>query len=155
MLDIEPARRHKADFFIELYAVRNDREVNKFAWFDKAKFTDAMLRKAEAGGLKSVTDFRIVKQHINNAVKAGKISALSRKLEEFADNPTFTPDHLNIQSAEVNANARKILKSTSTLYDLVDSIDIDEYFGEKELWEKLNSLSKLINAKLKKMSWRE
>ncbi len=31
MLDADPDKRVKADFFIELYAVRNDREVKKFS----------------------------------------------------------------------------------------------------------------------------
>ena len=72
MLDADPNKRVKADFFIELYAVRNDREVRKFSWFNKDKFTDDMLRKFKQKGIKAVTDFRIVKQHINNAVKAKK-----------------------------------------------------------------------------------
>ena len=57
MLDSDPSKRHKADFFIELYAVRNDREVNKFHWFERNKFTDLMLKKQDVGGIKSVTDF--------------------------------------------------------------------------------------------------
>ena len=73
MLDADPDKRVKADFFIELYAVRNDREVEKFSWFNKDKFTDDMLKKVEQKGIKAVTDFRIVKQYINNAVKAKKI----------------------------------------------------------------------------------
>ena len=72
MLDANPEKRVKADFFIELYAVRNDREVRKFPWFNKDQFTDDMLRKVEERGIKAVTDFRIVKQYINNAVKARK-----------------------------------------------------------------------------------
>src|ERR1017187_4140015 len=72
MLDADPDKRIPADFFIELYAVRNDREVNKFAWFDRDTFTDDMLKKSKEKGIKSVTDFRIVKQYINNAVKAKK-----------------------------------------------------------------------------------
>jgi ParB/RepB/Spo0J family partition protein len=80
MLDADPDKRVKADFFIELYAVRNDREVKKFSWFKKDKFTDDMLRKFEEKGIKSVTDFRIVKQYINNAVKAKKTSTISKRL---------------------------------------------------------------------------
>ena len=66
MLDADPSNRVKADFFIELYAVRNDREVKTFSWFDKDEFTDQMLIKLAAKGLKSVTEFRIIKQHITN-----------------------------------------------------------------------------------------
>lgn len=155
MLDADPKKREKADFFIELYAVRNDREVNRFDWFDKNKFTDSMIKKMSSGGLKSVTDFRIVKQHINNAVKANKTNTLSKRLLEFSLNPTFTPDHLNIDSAKVTANAKKILKSVTTLYEQVEAIDVDEYYGEEDLWSKLDSLSRLVQLKLKNLGRRK
>jgi ParB family chromosome partitioning protein len=155
MLDANPSKREKADFFIELYAVRNDREVNKFQWFDKNKFTDAMIQKMSVGGLKSVTDFRIVKQHINNAVKARKIPVLSKRLHEFAQNPEFTPDHLNIESAKIAANAKKILRSVNTLYEQINDIDTEQYYGEEALWSKLESLSRLVQKKLKDLGRRK
>lgn len=155
MLDPDPGKRTKADFFIELYAVRNDREVNKLNWFDKNEFTEAMLTKMENGGLKSVTDFRVVKQHINNAVKAKKVSSLSKRLEEFTKRPELTPDHLNVESAQVMANARKIHKAVNTLYTQISDIDVQEYYGEEEMWSKLESLSKLIREKLKELGRRE
>ena len=95
MLDADPDKRVKADFFIELYPVRNDREVVKFPWFNKDTFTDAMLAKSEQGALKSVTEFRVVKQYINNAVKANKVATISKRLKEYADEPTLESDHLN------------------------------------------------------------
>ena len=55
-----------------------------------------------------MTDFRIVKQHISNAVKAGKTSIISSLLQEFADNPRLTVSHLDIKSASVDAEARRI-----------------------------------------------
>lgn len=155
MLDANPASRLKADFFIELYAVRNDRTVNKFAWFSKDEFTNAMLQKMAKRGMKSVTDFRIVKQHINNAVRADKIAAISKKLEEFAQNPEMGPDHLNIGSAQVIANAKKFVKAVDNLYSQIDSIDIDEFYGEETMWDKLDALSRLIRSKLRAVGRRE
>ena len=155
MLDADPDKRVKADFFIELYAVRNDREVKKFAWFKKDKFTGDMLKKFEQKGIKSVTDFRIVKQYINNAVKAKKLSVISRRLEEFAAQPSLTPDHLNIESAKVAAEAKKLLKSSERLYAQISAIDIDEYFGEEAMWERLESLAQLIREKLRMLGRRD
>jgi ParB family transcriptional regulator, chromosome partitioning protein len=155
MLDADPDKRVKADFFIELYPVRNDRAVQKFAWFDKDQFTDAMLAKVEAKGIKSVTDFRIIKQYMNNAVKAGKTSVLSKRLQEFAAQAPLTPDHLNIQSAKVAAEAKKILKSVERLYAQVHAIDIDEYYGEEAMWSRLESLAQLIRDKLRALGRRE
>jgi ParB/RepB/Spo0J family partition protein len=155
MLDADPKKRVKADFFIELYAVRNDREVKKFTWFEKDKFTDDMLRKVDEKGIKSVTDFRIVKQYINNAVKARKTSAISKRLEEFAAKPSLTPDHLNIESAKILAEARKVLKSVEALYAQINAIDVDEYYGEEAMWDRLESLAKLIREKLRALGRRD
>ena len=87
MLHPDPEERWPADFFIELYAVRNDRAVNKFVWFKKNHFTDAMIDKREAGGIKAVTDFRLIKQHISNAIKAGKTALLSRRFRSLPKPP--------------------------------------------------------------------
>jgi len=154
MLDADPEKRVKADFFIELYPVRNDREVVKFEWFNKDKFTDAMLDKFEDGGIKSVTDFRTVKQYINNAVKARKTATVSKRLREFAEQPALTPDHLNIESAKVAAEAKKVLRSVENLYEQVNGIDVDEYYGEEDMWNRLESLAQLIREKLKALGRR-
>jgi hypothetical protein len=114
-----------------------------------------MLRKVEEKGLKSVTDFRVVKQHINNAVRVNKISAISKKLQEFAESPSLSPDHLNIESAKVTAEARKVLKSTDSLYQQISAIDTDEFYGEEEMWTRLESLARLIREKLRALGWRE
>src|ERR1035437_3547362 len=155
MLDADPDKRKPADFFIELYAVRNDREVNKFEWFDKDPFTDDMLKKFKEKGIKSVTDFRIVKQYINNAVKANKLGAISKRLQEFAAQPSLTPDHLNIESAKVAAEAKKVLKSVESLYAQVNDIDVDEFYGEEAMWSRLEPLAQLIREKLKALGRRE
>ena len=155
MLDADPDKRVKADFFIELYPVRNDREVMKFQWFKKDNFTDDMLRKVEQKGIKAVTDFRIVKQYINNAVKAQKIPAISKRLQEFAEQPSLMPDHLNIESAKISAEAHKVLKSVDSLYAQINDIDVNEYYGEEAMWNRLESLAQLIREKLRAMGRRE
>ena len=155
MLDADPAKRIKADFFIELYVVRNDREVNKFEWFDKDEFTDAMLEKLHAGGLKSVTDFRLVKQHISNAVKAGKLKTISKRLQEFSQRPALDVNHLNIRAAAVSATASKMLKAADKLYEQIDEIDLDAFYGEEDLWSRLESLANLIRDRLKALGRRE
>jgi ParB family chromosome partitioning protein len=149
MLDADPGLRIKADFFIELYAVRNDRTVNKFSWFRKDEFTDAMLQKMSHRGIRSVTDFRVVKQHITNAVKANKIPTVSKRLEEFAKDPELTPDHLNIGSASVIAEAKKVIRAVDHLYSQIDSIDVENFYGEEAMWDKLEGMSRLIKGKLR------
>jgi ParB/RepB/Spo0J family partition protein len=155
MLDVDPKKRIKADFFIELFPIRTDRVVKKFRWFTKDKFTDAMLKKVEAKGIKAVTDFRVVKQYINNAVKVKKVQAISDRLEEFAKNPELSPEHLNIESAKIAAEAKQVLKAADKLYTQVNSIRVDDFFGQEDMWKKLDDLSKLIRAKLRELGRRE
>src|SRR5207245_4173271 len=103
------------DFFIELYAVRNDRVVNKFAWFNKNKFTDAMIEKYTARALKSVTEFRVIKQHISNAAKSEKLTLLSKRFKEFVEDQKLKVDHLEIEGAGVAAKVRKMRKDIGKL----------------------------------------
>jgi len=151
MLDPDPTKRVKADFFIELYAVRNDRAVNQMQWFSKNTFTRRMLEKYRdrKSGLKAVTDFRLMKQFINNARKAHKLPEESKRLREFVENDVLTLEHLNIPSADVSASARRLLNSTSKLYSDLEKIDAEEYFGEEELWKAFEKLRDLITTKLK------
>lgn len=155
MLEPDPEKRTKADFFIELFPIRTDRHVKKFHWFNKDKFTDAMLKKVEAKGIKAVTDFRIVKQYINNAVKVKKVKAVSERLQEFADKPELTPDHLNIESAKIAAEAKKVMTAADKLYIQINSIKPDDFYGQEEMWQKLDALSKLIRAKLRELGRRD
>jgi|ERR1019366_769158 hypothetical protein len=113
------------------------------------------VRKVEAKGIKSVTDFRVVKQYVNNAVKAKKIPAISKRLQEFAEQPSLTPDHLNIESAKATAEAKKLLKSAEKLYGQINAIDVDEYYGEEAMWARLESLAQLIREKLRALGRRE
>ena len=99
--------------------------------------------------------FRVIKQHINNAVKAKKVQAISKRLEQFTNDPLLSPDYLNIESAKITANAKKILKSVDSLYEQVNSIDVQEYFGEEAMWNKLESLIVLIRGKLKELGRRQ
>ncbi len=151
MLDPNPKKRVKSDFFIELYAVRNDRFVNGMKWFSKNKFTRRMLEKYEnkTSGLKAVTDFRVMKQHINNARRAKKEKEISKKLKEFTNNDSLTLDHLVIKSADVSASARRLLASIEKLDGAIRKIDPREYYGEENLWKSLERLLDSIRSKLR------
>lgn len=150
MLDPNPENRIKADFLIELYPVLNDRIVKKMPWYSKEKFIDRMLEKYQnrKSGFKSVTDFRIMKQHITNATKADKVDAISKKLEEFIKDDSLPMDHLIIKAADVSVKARKLLVTVQKLEEALDDIDVESFYGEEELWRSLEKLMKLIIKKL-------
>jgi ParB family transcriptional regulator, chromosome partitioning protein len=150
MLDPEPAKRTKADFFIELYPVLHDRNVRKFDWFKPAKFIEQMIEKVEAKGLRSVTDFRIVKQHINNAVKAKRSQAISKRLQEFAEKPEAKVDLLEVETAQALALARTVTKEVRRLNDLLEEIDVEQMYGEKEMWDLMEELMGRLRSLLLK-----
>jgi hypothetical protein len=154
MLDPDPANRAKADFFIELYVVVNDRNVTKFDWFNRNKFTDAMLEKINEGGIRSVTEFRIVKQHINNAAKASRLPQISKRLSQFAENPATPVSILEISSAKAAATARSLTKSVQSLAVQLTELEEADLYGEDDLWENLEQLVKLIQKKLLKVGRR-
>jgi ParB family transcriptional regulator, chromosome partitioning protein len=149
MLHPDPDKRWKADFFIELHAVRGDRVVNTFSWFDKNDFTDAMTEKYTVGGLKSVTDFRVVKQHISNAAKSKKVPQLSRRFKSFVDRPELRVEYLEIEGASVAAQVRQMTKEVGKVWQMVSELDVEQFYGEDEFWDELEKLVIAIRKKLK------
>lgn len=148
MLDPNPEQRTKADFFIELYPVRHDRNVRRFDWFRPVRFTDQMIDKWESKGLRSVTDFRIVKQHINNAVKANRIKTISSRLKDFAADPKATVDVLEVKAAESHALARTLTRDIGKLLDQLRDIDVEQMYGEKGMWDSMEKLMEQLKALL-------
>jgi hypothetical protein len=146
MLDPDPDKRIKADFFIELYPLLHDRVVTKLRGCSRAAMTQKMLEKYQSrgGGIKAVTDFRRVKQHIANARKADKLPAVSRLLREFIDDVELTPDHLLIPEADVSAQARTLLSKVGRVQEELSDLDVEAYAGEQELWAALQSLLRTI-----------
>lgn len=150
MLDLNPEKRTKADFFIELYPVRHDRNVRRFDWFKPVQFTDQMIEKMEAKGLKAVTDFRVVKQHINNAVKAGRTKTISGRLKAFAEDPRATVETLAVEAAESNKLARDVTREVYKLLDLLQEIDVESMYGERAMWDSMEKLMERIKTLLLK-----
>lgn len=149
MLNPDPSQRIKSDFFIELYAVINDRTVVKFDWFSKNAFTQRMLEKHhKKAGIKSVTDFRVIKQHISNARRTDKIGTISKRLREFSEDDSLTIDYLEVKSAAVHETVKRMTKSIGHLTTTLEEIEIEDYYGEEELWTDLEKLMHLIKTKL-------
>lgn len=150
MLDPNPARRVKADFFIELYAVRNDRFVTSLKWFRKDYFTNRMLeRYSERKGLKAVTDFRLMKQYIANARKASRTKQIGQRLQQFVEDDSLGLDHLALREAHVRAAARKLIQAITSLSEDIAHLDSEEFFGEEALWDALQKLVTVATQKLR------
>ena len=151
MLDPDPARRMKADFFIELYSVLHDKDVRAFSWFSPNRFTEQMLVKYSEvpRTIKSVTDFRLIKQHITNARRIRAMKEFSRRLRRFAEGPAVTLDTLEIEEASVHAEAKSLLKKVAALRDIIEQLDTEQFYGEEALWETLSELVDTIKTKLK------
>ena len=150
MLDPDPGKRLKADFFIELYAVLHDRTVNKMEWFSKDRFIRRMLEKYKDrnSDLKAVTDFRAMKQHINNAEKARKVPELTKRLREYTEDNSTPMEHLEIEAADIKARVRNLRRSIEKTEDMLRQIDAKEYYGEAGLWDSLERLFQVIRSLL-------
>ena len=139
MLVIDPSQKVKADFFIELYPVITDRVVTRMPWFRRDDFIDRMLFKyVHRKGIKAVTDFRRIKQCVTVAKRAGQETTLSTKMHEFMQRDDLSIDHLEITKAQVHAQARTILQSVHRVYEFVEHLDAQEFYGEEELWKELD-----------------
>lgn len=154
MLEPDPADRVKADFFIELYVVRNDRFVGSFKWFHKDEFTQAMLDRYLNKRLKAVTDFRLMKQHINNARKAKQAKLISKRLQEFVDDEELGLEHLELGPATALASAKAVERRVVGLLEDLKGLDIQACYGEDSLWETLEELLKVIRSRLNEVGWR-
>jgi ParB family chromosome partitioning protein len=151
MLDPNPERRVKADFFIELYSVIHDRDVTGFNWFKANDFTHQMLAKYREPPttIKSVTDFRLIKQHITNARRIGAMPTFSKRLRRFAEDHKAPLPSLEIEEASVHAEAKALVKKVSSLQALIRDLDTEQFYGEEVLWLALADLLKVLEEKLK------
>jgi ParB family chromosome partitioning protein len=150
MLDPNPEKRIKSDFFIELYPVIHDRDVSEFAWFSRNKFIRQMLTKylREPRTIKAVTDFRLVKQHITNARRIGALTTFSARLRRFAETPETLLRHLEIQEASIRAEAKTIIKKIDALEALLSNLDVETYYGEEALWKSISRLVEVLEKRL-------
>lgn len=157
MLDPDPDKRIKADFFIELYPVLHDREVEKFKWFSRNKFIRQMLDKylKEPRTIKAVTDFRLIKQYITNARRIHQLKQFSARLRLFAKNREVVIDSLEIAEASVHAEAKSLISRITTLQSLIKGVETDEFYGEEELWNAMRNLMELLQRKLREADKRQ
>lgn len=151
MLDPNPDRRLKADFFIELYPVLTDLVLKGAEWFSRNEVTERMLDKYKNpdSDLRAVTDFRKIKQHLTNARRANQGVLVSRRLREYTFDDSLTMDHLVIRAADVSAGARKMLNTLEKIESSLRQLNPADYYGEEELWKALERLYRLIGQKLR------
>ena len=64
------------------------------------------------------------------------------------------PSHLNIESARISVEAKKVTDSIERLFSQIESIDVQEYYGEEAMWLRLEKLANLIRAKLRSLGRR-
>jgi ParB/RepB/Spo0J family partition protein len=151
MLFPEPHQRVKADFFIELYPIVNDRNVRKAKWYDRDGFIDGMLAKYQDrhSGIKSVTDFRTIKQHITAAAKANQTAKVIERLKEFLSSSDLSISHLEISSATIHKRAAKLSSGIGKLIEELHKVEARDFYGEEEFWKKLEQMLALIEKKLR------
>jgi ParB/RepB/Spo0J family partition protein len=150
MLDPDPAKRVKSDFFIELYSVIHDKDVRTFSWFSRNKFVRHMLVKyqEEPRTIKAVTDFRLIKQHTTNARRIKAMPIFSKRLQRFSEDPATQVASLEIEEASVHAEAKALVRKITSLQSLIADLDPEQFYGEEELWRAMDNLMDLLQDKL-------
>jgi len=146
MLFPEPNQRVKADFFIELYPLVNDRNVRKARWFDRNQFIDQMLQKYQnrESGIRSVTDFRKAKQHLTAAGKTNQTAKAIQRWRDFLSRSDLDISYLEISSATIHKRAAHLSRGLGKLIDELHKVEAKEFYGEEELWKKLEQMLALI-----------
>lgn len=150
MLNPDPTNRVKADFFIELYALLVDRNIKAMQWYSKKPFIESMLiRYLTKKGIRSVTDFRLLKQYVTNAVHIGKAALIDRRLHDFVQDDSLTLDYLNLEGAELAKNLKRTLVGVQKFEVSIKEIDVQEMYGSEELWDALEQIVETIRQKLR------
>ena len=142
MLYANPGDRIKADFFIELYPIVTDRTVKKSKKYNSNKLIQIFLEKhsKKLSGIKSVIDFRKIKQALTAARAAGKEEEILKRFEEFVGSRTKEISHLEINTARAHRTASTLTKTIAKLRDEIGQLDVTEFVGEEALWHELERL---------------
>jgi hypothetical protein len=148
MLMADPRDRIKADFFIELYPILTDRVLSR-ARLPRERVIDRMLFKYQnrKSGMKSITDFRKIKQYVAIARGAGREDEIIDLFTRFVEDDAMRLEDLEIDVARVHKVAQTLARSAAKLRGLVDDIAVDEYIGEESLWLELEKLADTILKK--------
>lgn len=156
MLHIDPDLRMKADFFIELYPIINDRDVRCCDWFAADTFTDKMIEKYERkdGPFRSVTDFRKIKAYLTASRKSGQISETLDLLRQFYESPDMEISDLEVDEARIHGEATHMSRTINRLRETIEKLDTELFVAEADLWGDLHKLSAAIVQVLEKAEWR-
>jgi ParB family transcriptional regulator, chromosome partitioning protein len=152
MLFAKPEDRIKADFFIELYPIINDRTVKKSRKFKARQLTEVFIEKYESrsSGIKSVTDFRRIKQSLTTARVSNHEAEALKRFEEYVSSETKDISHLEIDTAQIHREATQLTKAVHSLKIQISEIKTDSFSGEEELWKELEALLTVIRKVLQR-----
>lgn len=151
MLYARPEDRIKADFFIELHPIVNDRTVKKSKLLKTSELIKTFVDKYEhrKSGIKSVTDFRKIKQSLTAARASDHEAEVLRKFEEYVASDVKEIEHLDINLAQIHREASKLTKLVDQLSETLANLEVDNYTGEEELWLSLERLGRSLERALR------
>ena len=150
MLEADPKDRIKADFFIELYPVLNDRILTR-SGISREFIIDRMLFKYanRKSGMKSITDFRKIKSFVAIARASGAEAEIVERYKRFVQDDEMLLADLEIDTARVHKRATTITREAAKLRVALSELTVDQYLGEEELWVELEKLAHAILSKAK------
>jgi ParB family transcriptional regulator, chromosome partitioning protein len=149
MLFAKPEDRVKADLFIEIYPIVNDRTVKSSKRFSSSQLTNKLIEKYDKGesGIKAVTDFRKIKQSLSIARGNNQDSVVLKRFEEFVESKDRDITHLEIRTAKVHKEALTLSKNADEIAHTLKGMDVNMFVGEETLWKSLRNLYVEIRTK--------
>jgi ParB/RepB/Spo0J family partition protein len=150
MIFTNPEDRIKADFFIELYPVINDRTVRGAPWYKRNFLVDRFLHKYQnrLSGFKAITDFRKIKQYLTIARIANQEGPILDRFKKLLDEDTVDFSTLEIDAARIHREATTLAKRLGEVRSALDALEVDSFVAEEDLWIELEELVKSLNKKL-------
>jgi ParB/RepB/Spo0J family partition protein len=150
MLFTDPGDRIKADFFIELYPVINDRTVRGAPWYKRNLLIDRFLHKYQnrLSGFKAITDFRKIKQHLTIARIANQERTVLDRFKKLLDDDAVDFSTLEVDAARIHREATTLGKRLGDIRSALDALEVDSFIAEEDLWLEVEELVKSLNKKL-------
>lgn len=150
MLFTDPTDRIKADFFIELYPVINDRLVKDADWYKRNYLIDRFLHKYQnrLSGFKAITDFRKIKQYLSIAKSANQEKAVLHRFKRMLDDDSVDFMTLEVDAARIHREATTLAKRVEDLQSILGELQVDSFIAEEELWLGFESLIRALRKKL-------
>ena len=73
---------------------------------------------------------------------------LQKRLQEFVQDDSLGIGYLEIKSAAVHETVKKMRKAIGYISTTLSDMEIEDYYGEEQLWKDLEDLASLTKKRI-------